>query len=221
MSAVTHPRIAPRRGRQARSWWGKAWLRAVEEAAYGEADLRRGRRLARAGAVGGITVAAGSVLAAVVEAEEAWTTTVTVPVLDDAGSTALVEVVAAEAGRIAALVAGELPHTLVEHAEEAGVELLPYGGELDAGCNCDHWVAPCPHALALLTQCAWLIDADPMVLLAIRGLAREELLARLHAATTASPAAGDPEAEADLDTAEDAVRRAREELADSGFADPR
>ncbi len=38
---------------------------------------------------------------------------------------ALVETVAAEAGRIAALLAGDLPHALVEHAEEAGVELLP------------------------------------------------------------------------------------------------
>ena len=45
-------------------------------------------------------------------------------------ATALVETVAAEAGRIAALLAGDLPHALVEHAEEAGVELLPYGGEL-------------------------------------------------------------------------------------------
>ena len=30
------------------SWWGKAWQRAVEEAAYVEADLRGGRTLARA-----------------------------------------------------------------------------------------------------------------------------------------------------------------------------
>lgn len=216
MTAVTHPRLAARRGGQARTWWGKAWLRGVEEAAYGESDLRRGRQLARSAAVGGITVDAGRLLAAVVEGEEAWTTTVEVPVLDEAGVAALIEVVAAEAGRIAALVVGDLPHTLVEHAEESGVELLPYGGELDARCNCEHWVAPCPHALALLTQCGWLIDADPFVLLSVRGLAREDLLARLHA-TTAPAAEGDPELEADLDTAEEAVRRARAELAAGGF----
>jgi len=211
MTVVTHPRFAARRGPTAATWWGRAWVRAVEEAAYGDGDLKRGRRLARGGAVGAIAVDAGSAFAAVVEGDEAWTTTVSVPVLDDASIAALVEVVAAESGRIAALVAGDLPHTLVEHAEEAGVELLPYGGELEATCNCDHWVAPCPHALAVLSQVAWLVDADPFVLLALRGLRREELLARLHSAP--APASGsDPELEADLDTAEEAVRRARAEL---------
>ena len=55
--------MAPRRGGvRAASWWAKAWLRAVEESAYGEGDLRGGRALARAGAVGGITVAPGRLL---------------------------------------------------------------------------------------------------------------------------------------------------------------
>jgi uncharacterized Zn finger protein len=88
--------------------------------------------------------------------------------------------VAAEAGRLPALLAGELPHALVEHAEEAGVELLPFGGELQASCTCHAWVDPCAHALATTYQVGWLADADPFVLLALRGLPREELLARLH-----------------------------------------
>ena len=79
-----------------------------------------------------------------------------------------------------ALLAGELPHALVEHAEEAGVELLPYGGELGSACTCDAWVDPCPHALAVLYQLAWLVEADPFVLLHLRGLARERVLRDLH-----------------------------------------
>lgn len=213
MKPVTHPRFAPRRGgAKATTWWGRAWVRAVEEAAYGDGDLKRGRRLSREGAVGGIAVDAGSAFAAVVEGDEAWTTTVRVPVLDDASVQAFVEVVAAESGRIAALVAGDLPHTLVEHAEEAGVELLPFGGEVEAQCNCDHWVAPCPHAVAVLSQITWLVDADPFVLLALRGVGRDDLLARLHD-TGPAPTDDDPEVEADLDTAEEAVRRARAALA--------
>ena len=58
--------MAPRRGGvRAASWWAKAWLRAVEESAYGERDLRGGRTLARGGAVGGITVSPGRLLARV------------------------------------------------------------------------------------------------------------------------------------------------------------
>ncbi len=213
---ITHPRLAPRRG-GVRSWWGKAWNRAVEEAAYTPAELRAGRRLARAGAVGGISVAPGSLLAAVREGEDAWTADVTVPVLDDVERRGLVDAVAAESGRVAALLAGDLPHTLVEHAEEAGVELLPYGGELGATCTCTAPLDPCPHALALLTQVGWLVDSDPLVLFALRGLDREALLGELHA-RTADPdtvdAGGVAELADDVEIAADAVLRARELLAE-------
>ena len=178
---MTHPRIRPRRGAaRAATWWGKAWVRACEESAYGEGDLKTARTLARSGSVGAITVASGRFLAAVEDGEELWSTSTTLPVLDEPDVAAFVEAVAAEAGRLPALLAGELPHALVEHAEEAGVELLPFGGELQAACTCSAWVDPCAHALATAYQVAWLADADPFVLLALRGLSREDLLARLH-----------------------------------------
>ncbi len=167
---VTHPRIRPRRG-AARSgtWWGKAWVRAVEESAYGEAELKAARSLARAGSVGAITLTTGRFLAAVEDGEELWSTGTSLAPLDDADRAAFVEAVAAEAGRLPALLAGELPHALVEHAEEAGVELLPFGGELQATCTCSAWVDPCAHALAAAYQVAWLADADPFVLLRSAG----------------------------------------------------
>ena len=72
-----------------RSWWGKAWQRAVEEAAFSDAELRPGRAHARRGDVGGISVDAGSLLAAVREGEDAWTVEVAVPVLEPAMRRAL------------------------------------------------------------------------------------------------------------------------------------
>ncbi|MBZ5739310.1 SWIM zinc finger family protein [Nocardioides mangrovi] len=181
---VLHPRVAARRGgSRATTWWGKAWVRAVEEAAYADGDLSAARSLARGGHVGGITTEPGRYVASVEDPRGLWTVEGTVPVLDESGLAALVETVAAVSGRIAALTAGDLPHDLVEQAEESGAELLPYGGELDASCGCDHWADPCVHALAVLSQLAWLVDADPFVLLQLRGMPREELLARLHART--------------------------------------
>ncbi len=179
---ATHPRLRPRRGAaRATTWWGKAWVRACEESAYGEADLKAARALARAGAVGAITVTEGRFLAAVEDGDELWSTSTGLPLLEERDRSAFVEAVAAEAGRLPALLAGELPHALVEHAEESGVELLPFGGELEASCTCAAWIDPCSHALAAAYQVGWLADADPFVLLALRGLPREDLLARLHA----------------------------------------
>lgn len=210
---VTHPRIAPRRGGGAGTWWSKAWGRAVEESAFAVAELRRGRSLARAGEVGAIAVDSGGCVAAVTDGDDAWTVTVSVPPLDDRDAATFVELVGAETGRIAALLGGQLPHALVEASEEAGIELLPYGGELGTTCTCDSWLDPCPHALAVLTQVGWLLQDDPFVLLQLRGLSREAVLAGLHELAVGSGdrdpdrASGDPVAE-DLAVAEDAALRA-------------
>lgn len=205
---ATHPRIPPRRGARATTWWAKAWLRAVEEAAYGEADLKRARTLSRSGRIGGITVDPGRFLAAVEEGDDVLTVSGSVPVLDPAGLDAFAETVGAESGRIGALLTGDLPHALVEHAEEAGVELLPYGGELTTRCSCEPWADPCAHALAVMYQLTWLVEADPFVLLALRGLERDDLLARLHAASAPAPASP-----SDDDVRREAVARARRVLA--------
>ncbi|WP_244242475.1 SWIM zinc finger family protein [Nocardioides seonyuensis] len=228
MGSVSHPRLAPRRSATGGTWWSKAVLRAVEEAAFSQTDLKRGRALARAGAVGSISVTEGSAVAAVHERDDTFTVTVTVPVLDDVGAATFVEVVAAESGRIGALLAGQLPHPFVEAIEEAGVELLPYGGELGAACTCDAWLDPCPHALAVLTQVAWLIQAEPFVLTHLRGLSREVVLQRLHDMTLRpgdGAATGSDEAlgrtDDDLAVAVDAADRAARavELFEQGRAD--
>ena len=214
-ATVLHPRVAPRRAMaRATTWWGKAWVRAVDEAAYAEADLVASRALARAGQVGQIATEPGRFVAAVEDRRGLWTVEGTVPVLGAGDVAAFVETVAAESGRIAALLAGELPHRLVEHAEEAGVELLPYGGELGSSCTCEHWVDPCVHALAVLHQLAWLVDADPFVLLQLRGLPRDELLLRLHERAGTRVAEPDGDDEADLEAAVEAALYAARLLAD-------
>lgn len=203
-----HPRVPPRRSTaRATAWWAKAWVRAVEESAYAQEDLAAGRKLARSGRVGQITVEEGGYFAAVEDEAGVFTVAGVLPELGADGQAALVEVVAAEAGRIAALLAGDLPHLLVEHADEAGVELLPYGGELGSACTCEAWADPCRHALAVLYQLAWLVEADPFVLLHLRGLSRDRLLARLHEREQAPPDRSDP-GEADLESALDAAVRA-------------
>ena len=207
MTTVVHPRTPARRGAaRATRWWAKAWVRAVEEASYSSADLTAARAISRSGRIGQIRVEPGRFVAAVEDERGLWAVQGTVPVLDPRAGDALVETVAAEAGRVAALLAGDLPHTLVEHAEEAGVELLPFGSELGSTCTCQAWTDPCPHALAVMYQLAWLVEADPFVLLHLRGLARDDLLARLHDRAESPPR--DELEDPDVDIAADAALRA-------------
>ena len=207
MTTVVHPRAPARRGAaRATRWWAKAWVRAVEEASYSSADLGAARAISRSGRIGQISVEPGRYVAAVEDQHGLWAVLGTLPVLDPRAVDTLVETVAAETGRVAALLAGDLPHTMVEHTEEAGVELLPFGTELASTCTCQAWADPCPHALAVMYQLAWLIEDDPFVLLHLRGLAREELLARLHERAEPDPPI-EPD-DPDVDIAVDAALRA-------------
>jgi uncharacterized Zn finger protein len=204
-SAVTFSRIPPRRSTsRAATWWGRAWVRAVEEASYADSDLHAARALSRSGAIGGITVDAGTVVAQVHDRADVWPVSATVPELDPVSRRAFVEVVAEESGHLPALMAGELPHRLVEQSEEAGVELLPYGGELGSACPCGAWVDPCVHALAVMLQVAWLVDGDPWVLLRLRGISPDHLQAELAVVPADEP---DPLSD-DLAQAMDAAMRA-------------
>jgi uncharacterized Zn finger protein len=174
--------IFPRRGRlrgpSARSstWWGKAWVRSFEETVLEAGDLITARGLARSGRLGAVMIISG-MASAVMDpgSPTAVIAQVRVRRLDDAQWETFATEVAREAGNLAALEAGELPTDLIEHSDEAGVEVVPGPGDLDSACECGAWAQPCLHVLALLYQLAWNIDADPYALLLLRGRTREQL----------------------------------------------
>ncbi len=186
---IVLPRTARIRGSAARSstWWGRAVVRSFEELTIEETERVASRALARAGRLGAIMVL-DAMASAVVDpgSETAVMAQVKVQRLAPDAWTTFAREAARESGFLAALEVGELPADLVEHADEAGVELLPGAGEIDTACECDTWTQPCVHALALLYQLAWHIDRDPYVLLLLRGRTRETLLAEITDLDSAS-----------------------------------
>jgi uncharacterized Zn finger protein len=186
---------AQHRSTRGRSWWAKAWVQAMEDTSLDNGQLRKGRRFANSGQVGTITISPGRIAATVYAPEDTYEAVVQVDELSDDDWHRFREQVAARAGHIAALLDGEMPHDLVEAASDAGVALLPGIGDLDPSCTCDAWELPCQHAAALCYQVAWLLDADPFVLLLLRGHSRETLLDELQAATM--PAADSSRASSD------------------------
>jgi len=184
MTAIGFPAFpATRRrpGRFARTWWGNAWLQAMEDTSLDLAQLKHGRRFAYAGLVGPITVSPGRLAAQVTNDDGAvHHTVVLVDRLDGGQWRRFLDEVAAKAGHIAALLDRDMPHDLVEAAAAADVSLLPGIGDLQPECDCDGWELPCRHAAALCFQTAWLLDADPFVLLLLRGLGQEELTGELR-----------------------------------------
>ncbi|MCA2223563.1 SWIM zinc finger family protein [Nonomuraea aurantiaca] len=178
--------------RFATSWWGGAWIQAMEDTSLDHTLLRKGRTYAKSGQVGPITVSPGRI-AAVAESE--YDTVVHVEQLTAPDWERFLDQVAAKAGHIAALLDRDMPHDLVEAAEDAGVPLLPTVGDLEPECSCPDWGHPCKHAAALCYQASWLLDADPFVLLLMRGRGEQELLEALQGRDIPAPAdAGTPAA---------------------------
>lgn len=193
MNVRGFPAFPPGR-RQARTWWGKAWIKAMEDTSLDAFQLKRGRRYASAGMVSAITISPGRIAADVNdEAEDAsYRTVVLVSRLSDAEWDRFGEQVAAKAGHIAALLDRDMPRELVETAADADVPLLPGIGDLEPECDCPSWELPCKHAAALCFQVSWLLDDDPFLLLLMRGRAGTELLADLQLRTARSAVAGTP-----------------------------
>ncbi|MET8853335.1 SWF/SNF family helicase [Amycolatopsis sp. NPDC004625] len=174
-------------GRFARSWWGRAWVRAMEDTALDLRQLKRGRRDAAAGLVGPITVSPGRIAAAVDDVEGGpYRTALRLAELSEADWTRFFDRVASRAGHLAALLDRDMPHDLVEAAADVGVHLLPGIGDLDPECDCEGWELPCRHAAALSFQASWLLDADPFVLLLMRGKGEGEIREELSSRTAPS-----------------------------------
>ncbi|MEU1850560.1 SWIM zinc finger family protein [Streptomyces sp. NPDC019990] len=176
----------------AESWWGNAWVAALEQGALDAKRLERGRGYAGQGHVDAITVTPGLVLAYVRGSRpRPYRVQVRLRTLDEPGWERFLGAAADRSGHIAALLDKELPRSLAD----CGVPLLPRPGELEPHCSCPDRGHPCKHAAALCYQTARLLDADPFVLLLLRGRGERELLDALSrlSATRAARAAQDKE----------------------------
>ncbi|MFJ3209855.1 SWIM zinc finger family protein [Streptomyces flaveolus] len=187
----TFPALPPRTSSDdgfAETWWGNAWVTALEEGALDPKRLVRGRGYAEQGHVDAITVTPGLVLAYVQGSRpRPYRVQVRLRTLGDADWERFLDTAAERPGHIAALLDKELPHSLAD----CGVPLLPGPGDLAPQCSCPDSGHPCKHAAALCYQTARLLDADPFVLLLLRGRGERDLLdalSRLSAARAARAA---------------------------------
>ncbi|MET7700358.1 SWIM zinc finger family protein [Streptomyces sp. NPDC005485] len=157
----------------AETWWGNAWVTALEEGALDAARLARGRAYAGKGSVDAITVTPGLVLAYVHGSRpRPYRVQVRLRTLADADWDRFLDAAAERPGHIAALLDKEMPQSLAE----CGVALLPGPGDLEPHCSCPDSGHPCKHAAALCYRTARLLDEDPFVLFLLRGRGERELL---------------------------------------------
>ncbi|MET9425047.1 SWIM zinc finger family protein [Streptomyces sp. NPDC006540] len=182
----TFPPIEPLAGKEAATtWWGNAWVEALEDTALDPARLVRGRAYAARGNVAAITVTPGKVMAYVQGSRaRPYRTEIRLRTLTDDDWDDFLAAAAARPDHMAALLDKDVPQTLA-----AAVELLPTPGDLIPDCSCPDDGYPCKHAAALCYQTARLLDEDPFVLFLMRGRGEREILAALSRRNAARSAA--------------------------------
>lgn len=164
------------------SWWGQAWVEAIEGSAGLDSNrLPRGRTYARFGYVGDLEVKPGVVFALVEgSGSSPYRTSVRVKSFTDEQWNGLLDIVASKVAHSAALADGELTSEMIDDATAAGIEILPGDGEITTSCTCEDDANPCKHAAAVCYLFADLLDDDPFALLEVRGRSHEEIAAALR-----------------------------------------
>jgi uncharacterized Zn finger protein len=183
-----------------RTWWGRAWLEALEQRARLDPDrLPRGRDYARSGTVGELTLAPGEARALVQGRKtEPYEVRIRVRRFTDDEWDRVLAAISARLGHAAALLDGELPPEIARDAAAAGLDLLPGGGELGPRCSCPDDADPCKHSAAACYLITDALDTDPFTLFLLRGRTRDQVLAGIRARRrgTAPARAAGPETEA-------------------------
>ena len=176
------------RARQTRHWWGQRWIALLEDFMFGS-RLGRGRSYAASGQVTQLELGRGVVSAVVQGASpEPYRIVIRFQTLDEAGRRKLLAALHRQPVLAGRLLVRELPLELETLFREAGCPLFPERrADLAADCSCPDYVNPCKHAAAVEILLAEAIDREPLLLLKLRGIEREDLIGRAEDSEEAKP----------------------------------
>jgi hypothetical protein len=170
--------VRAKRGQIGSQWWSRKFVDVLEEICDG-GRLARGRAYARKGQVIDFQLRPGKVSGRVQGSRpEPYAVTIEISAFDETQWTSVTSALGSQALYRAALLAGEMPHEIVDLFTAHELPLFP--DQLDIRCNCPDWGVPCKHGSAVLYVLAEAFDDDPFLVLAWRGRSRDELLDALR-----------------------------------------
>ncbi len=170
-----------KQGQFGKSWWAKRWIAVLESFQIG-ARLTRGRSYARSGQVLSIDVGKGTVKAKVQGSQATpYQVSIQLETLADKDWDKLLHALSGQALFVARLLSGEMPQDIETVFDQAGLSLFPHKqADLKTSCSCPDYSNPCKHIAAVYYLIGEEFDRDPFLLFQLRGLGRDELLARLN-----------------------------------------
>ncbi|MEV6600396.1 SWIM zinc finger family protein [Actinoplanes sp. NPDC051346] len=170
--------VRAKRGKIGEQWWSRRFVDILERTCD-SGRLARGRSYARKGQVIDFELTPGAVAGRVQGSRpEPYQVSITIPAYDEPQWTLALASLGSQALYRAALLAGEMPHEIVDLFDEIDMPLFP--STLDMRCTCPDWGVPCKHVSAILYVLAEAFDDDPFLVLAWRGRNRDDILTALR-----------------------------------------
>jgi uncharacterized Zn finger protein/superfamily II DNA or RNA helicase len=161
-----------------KTWWGNAWIEAMERIDYNTNRLPRGRRYAAAGMVWEIKVENGEVLARVKGSRPTpYKVKINLKKFDQKQIETIKAVIAENPVLASELSLGKLPEEMLALLDARKIRLLPASWkDLAASCSCPDWANPCKHLAAVYYLLANEIDKNPFIIFELRGVSAGELM---------------------------------------------
>jgi SNF2 family DNA or RNA helicase/uncharacterized Zn finger protein len=161
-----------------KTWWGNAWVEAMEKIDYNTNRLPRGRRYANNGSVREIKLEDVRVIAKVQGSmPRPYNIKIKLRQFSSKQIEKIKSIVSSNLSIASELTLGKLPESILEILDKQGICLLPENWkDLEANCSCPDWANPCKHLAAVYYIIANEIDKNPFLLFNLRGISTETLI---------------------------------------------
>ncbi|MSR59132.1 MAG: hypothetical protein EXS05_16055 [Planctomycetaceae bacterium] len=159
----------------AKSFWGEAWCKSLEQHSDYSNRLPRGATYVRNGSVIDLQIAAGKVKA-LVSGSEIYTVTVTIEKLPKAAWSRIRSDCSQSIDSLIDLLQGRFDQGIMRRLSQRDGGLFPQPREIKMSCTCPDWAGVCKHVAATFYGVGARLDSAPELLFTLRGVDHLELI---------------------------------------------
>lgn len=187
----SHPRkaeggikINSKKGEMVKKWWSKRFIEILTSFGW-ESRLQRGRRYARAGQVLRVNLGKGTISAEVQGSMSMpYRVEIKFPEIPEKAWTKIMKAMEQRPEFTSLMLAGEIKPEIEDLFLKSGSSLFPARStDMQMSCSCPDYANPCKHIAAVFYVMADTFDADPFILLQLRGKTKEEIVASISKTT--------------------------------------
>jgi uncharacterized Zn finger protein len=172
------------KGRElAKTFWGKAWCRNLEQYSDFKSRLPRGRNYLRSGYVLDLQIGAGEITGFVMGSgiymgSDVYRVKLKIRATTKARWRAICSDCAGEIGSLVELLQGRLAKDVMERLCKQNTGLFPTPKDIELSCSCPDWARMCKHVAAILYGVGSKLDDKPELLFRLHKVDETELIAR-------------------------------------------